>query len=211
MTDPAFETNINPNDFATIADVPRDPDAVYLFDFDGVIVSGEEDRIYRLAERPIEKARFREIEDALRLRTSDLEIRYRRHLLFQELALKANLKMLPGPGFGLAKWASNHARFFILTARSAWAATARVRQFLEDQGMRPIDLYQVGRVHKERQILQTLEEFPKRTVYYIEDSASHLKKAATLSSPNLKLVHCASRIQDADVERLYGDVFGRDL
>lgn len=210
MTDPAFATESDPNDFVEIGSVPMDANAVYLFDFDGVIASGEEDGIYRLEERPGERDLLARLEHGLGLRTSDLEFRYRRHLLFQELALRDGLQILPGKGFTLAKWASDNARCFILTARSAWAATSRVRSFCEEHDLRPIDLYQVGRVHKDRQIARTLEEFPQRRVFYIEDSVAHLRQASTLMAENLVPVLCASEVQNFDVERLYEMIFGED-
>lgn len=207
MTDPAFATDSDPTEFIGIDAVPLDASAVYLFDFDGVIASGDEDSIYRLKERPGEREMFSRIEAASGLRTSDIELRYRRHLLFQELALRHQIKIEPGPGFDLAKWASDNARFFILTARSAWAATARVREFLDDHGLRPIDFYQVGRVHKDRQIAQALEEFPQRTVYYVEDSVAHLKRASGLAARNFVPVHCASTTRENETENLYTKVF----
>ena len=207
MSDPAFSSTADSSNFTSIADMERDPDAIYLFDFDGVIAAGLEDHIYKLEEQTGEPERLLEIERSLCLRISDMEYRYRRHLVFQELALRLNLPIAKGAGYSLAKWASENARFFVLTARSGWAATARVRSFLEANDLRPIDLYQVGRVHKDRQILRTLEEFPGNRVFYIEDSLAHLERAATLHQPSLTNVYCKADVSSREVEDLYFQVF----
>ena len=209
--DPAFTSEHDTDQFTPLAAVPRDPNAVYLFDFDGVVASGTEDQIYKLHERRGEREMFARIEDRLSLRIRQMDMRYRRHLLFQELAAEHSLEMAKGPGFALAKWASDHARFFVLTARSGWAATARARDFLRHHQLKPIDLYQVGRVHKDRQVLRTVEEFAAATVFYIEDAPAHLARSAALKLASLTPVYCAASIDLADVEALYQKVFGPDL
>ena len=55
MSDPAFQKMELPSSVIPVADVPMDADAVYLFDFDGVIASGEEDAIYKLTEKAGER------------------------------------------------------------------------------------------------------------------------------------------------------------
>ena len=206
MSDPAFSQPVDTDSFMQIADLPKDPDAIYLFDFDGVIASGLEDQIYKLDAKPGEIERFEEIEKALGFRFSGLEHRYRRHLVFQELALRQQLPINRGTGFERAAWAAENARFFILTARSGWAATDRVRTFLEQNNMNPIDLYQVGRVLKDRQVLRTVEEFPDARVYYIEDSAAHLARAEALQESNLALVYCDPAVETQKAMKLYDQV-----
>ncbi|MEM8839465.1 MAG: hypothetical protein AAGE89_15335, partial [Pseudomonadota bacterium] len=152
MSDPALRLETDVMDFLPLSSVPRDKEAVYVFDFDGVIASGIEDKIYRLAETPLEKERLKEAEKELGLKIAGMDFRYRRHLVFQELAARKGLEIPVGPGLPLAQWVSQNARFFILTARSGWAATERLRAFLVKHHLRPIDLYQVGRVLKDRQI-----------------------------------------------------------
>ncbi|MEM6577252.1 MAG: hypothetical protein AAF678_02055 [Pseudomonadota bacterium] len=208
MSDPAFQSDIDPSGFTPIDAVPRDPNSVYLFDFDGVIASGVEDKIYKLTERPSEQSVFAMLEDKFSLRIGAMDFRYRRHLLFQQLAAARGLSIRTGPGFELAKWASDHARFFVLTARSGWAATARLRNFLEFHHLTPIDLYQVGRVHKERQVARVVEEFLPTPVYYIEDSLAHLAQADKLDLKSLTPVFCPEVITLEDVETLYTEVFG---
>lgn len=207
MSDPALVTGFEQTEYTTIESVPLDRSGVYLFDFDGVIASGVEDYIYKLDERPGERKLFSKIEARLGLRISDMEFRYRRHLLFQELAAARGLPIPTGAGYEVAKWASGNARFFVLTARSGWAATARVREFLNTHRLKPIDLYQVGRVHKDRQVKRTVEEFPLARVYYVEDSLAHLERSASLNLPSLTPVHCSEEIEIQGVEALYQEIF----
>ena len=211
MSDPAFTCATVSSDFLSLADVPRDPDAVYLFDFDGVIAAGVEDHIYKLKKQAGELDRLVEMERTLGLRIGDMEFRYRRHLVFQELAMRLELPIARGAGFPLAKWSSDYARFFVLTARSGWAATARVRSFLEMNDLKPIELYQVGRVHKDRQVLRTIEEFPDARVFYIEDSLAHLERAETLQKPNLSNVYCDAQVSEGAAIDLYSRIFERGM
>lgn len=208
MSDPAFASTFEASDFTPIDKVPRDAASVYIFDFDGVVASGTEDQIYRRDEADGERLHLERLEDRFNLRSRDMDFRYRRHLLFQELALELDLSIAKGPGFELAKWASDHARLFILTARSGWAATSRLRAFLSQTQLKPIDLYQVGRVHKDRQIAKLVEELSPARVYYIEDSLAHLSHATDLKLDMLTPVHCSETIRPDDVDTLYAKVFG---
>lgn len=209
MSDPALSASVLPPGALSGDAVPRDPEAVYIFDFDGVVASGIEDAIYRLPERPREREILADMAGRYCLRIDDMEHRYQRHLLFQEAAADLGLEIAPGPGFDLARWACATARCFILTARSGWSATARARDFIRLQLHPPIEMYQVGRTSKAPQISLLCQEFPSRLIYYIEDSAVHLTAATSLRHNNLVLVHCAEIISERDALSLYTSVLGR--
>lgn len=211
MSDPAFEKVALPQGTLVTDDVPRDPEAVYLFDFDGVIVSGVEDAIYKLPGRPGEENSLLELAERMSIRLGGMETRYQRHLLFQEVAYRTGLAMERGPGFALAAWASANARTFILTARSGWAATARVRRFVEENLHPPIEIYQLGRTSKVLPISLLCAEFSGRPLYYIEDSPAHLANAGELAFDNLHLAHCTAPVPEARVDALYRSAFDRVL
>lgn len=206
MSDPAFEIRKIPENAIAYQDVPRDPDAVYLLDFDGVIVAGVEDAIYKLPEQPGEKAILRRLASEYSILCGDMEPRYQRHLIFQEVARRTGLAIEPGPGFDLAKWASTHAKTFILTARSGWSATWRVREFISKHLHPPIEIYQLGRTSKKLQVSLLCREFWPAHVYYVEDSPSHLADAAELDHTNLKLVSCSRNVSQKSALDLYESI-----
>ena len=110
-----------------------------------------------------------------------MEAKYQRHLLYQACCLHLGIPIERGIGFQKALEASREAKFFVLTARSGWYAVERMRQFLVEHEMTPIEIFNVGRVPKDRQIDIVCKEAADREVFYIEDNASHLN--AVESSP----------------------------
>ena len=203
MSDPAFEPTKLPESAVHIENVPRDPDAVYLFDFDGVVASGIEDAIYKLPVQHGELEGLKFLAEKYCIRITEMEPRYQRHLIFQEAARRTGLLIEPGPGFCLAKWATENSRTFILTARSGWSATLRVRQFIELHFQPPIELYQLGRTSKKLQVSLLCQEFPSVPVYYVEDSLAHLEDASGLDFANLNLAYCSQEIFPKSVSDLY--------
>lgn len=211
MSDPAFESIGLPERAIPIEDVPQNPNAVFLFDFDGVIASGIEDAIYKLPTSDSELEKLHDLAQKFCMQIAEMEPRYQRHLLFQEAAKRIDLPIEPGPGMALAKWACGEARTFILTARSGWSATTRVREFIETHLKPPIELYQLGRTSKKLQVSLLCEEFPSSPVYYIEDSFAHLADASGLDFPNLGLAYCSQEISSDRAAGLYKRVLFGEL
>ena len=207
MSDPAFNAVSLPKEAIDYNDILYDPNAVYLLDFDGVVASGIEDAIYKLPPQPDENKMLAGFARQFGIPCAAMEPRYQRHLLFQELAFRKGLSIEPGPGFDLAKWASENARAFILTARSGWSATKRVRDFIEAHIHPPIELYQLGRTSKRLQVELLCREFSSSPIYYVEDSPAHLSDAAHLEFSNLTLVYCSREIQQHRVTELYKTAF----
>ena len=163
-------------------------DAVYVFDFDGVVSSSFEDDIYKLPPTGGERRLIAAAAQKFGIRCEGMEQRYQRHLLYQAAAWCLKLPIAPGPGLAKAKQANDFSRLFVLTARSGWHATERLRDFLRQHGIIPIETYHVGRVKKDRQIELLCREYPDKTVHFIEDSAAHLTSIAALNFANLRLV-----------------------
>jgi|SRR5580692_4816624 hypothetical protein len=159
-------------------------EAIYVFDFDGVISSALEDEIYKLSPVADEIDLLKKAADVFRIRCEGLEQQYQRHLIYQAAAWKLNLPIEPGPGFAKAKDANNRSRLFILTARSGWYATERQRLFLKQKSIFPIEIYNVGRVMKDRQIELVCREYSERKVYFVDDSIAHLTHVSKNAPPN---------------------------
>jgi hypothetical protein len=172
---------------------------VYAFDFDGVISSSFEDDIYHLQTWPGEVELLSEAAAYFGIRCGKMELKYQRHLLYQASALKVGIDIVPGPAIEHVMEAAATAALFILTARSGWYAVERLRVFLSRRRIVPIEIYNVGRVTKDRQIDLLCREFFSEPVYYIEDNPAHLAALYHIKQPNLELVFAErSAHYDAD-------------
>jgi len=200
--DPAMAPVGDTRAFLHLRDIEISENGVYVFDFDGVIVSSLEDQIYKLEPTPVERDLLRAASEKFHIRCGSMDQQYQRHLLYQAAAAHLDIPIEKGPGFAKAKKAAEIARLFVLTARSGWYAIERCRQFLQQNGLFPIETYHVGRVRKDRQIHLVLKEFPDRPVYYIEDSTAHLEDLLQDAEANLNLVFSASSDQAPDFDSL---------
>jgi hypothetical protein len=125
---------------------------------------------------------------SFQIRCEGMEQQYQRHLIYQAAAWKLNLSIEAGPGFAKTKDANDRSRLFILTARSGWYATERQRLFLKQEKIIPIEIYNVGRVKKDRQIELVCREYSKREVFFVDDSSAHLTHVSKDAPPNLVTV-----------------------
>jgi len=186
--DPAFGCAEPPHGTTSLPSVRISPDSVYVFDFDGVISSSTEDDIYHLRSWPDEDNLLSKAAAFFDLRCQAMEINYQRHLLYQASALRLGIDIETGPAINQVMEASAISPLFILTARSGWYAVERMRNFLRRRNIIPIEIYNVGRVTKDRQIDLLCREFYTRKVCYIEDNPVHLATAGALKQPNLELI-----------------------
>jgi hypothetical protein len=158
---------------------------VFIFDFDGVLSSPLEDDIYKLPPSDDEISLIRAGAEKFIGNCRDMDIRYQRHLVFQAAAWTLGHAIDPGTGIDLARRASRISRLFVLTARSGWYATERMRNFLRNHSVLPLEVFSVGRVQKDRQLAFICKEFKDRNVFFFEDSPAHLDDAISLKIPNL--------------------------
>lgn len=186
--DPAINTSAHLTEVLSLSQLQIMPSAVYLFDFDGVISTRLEDDIYRLPPSDDEIELIASAARHFRIHCAGMEQRYQRHLLYQTAAWFLNLPIEPGPALQKAKDAARLSKLFVLTARSGWHAVQRLRDFLSSRQVSPTEIYNVGRVKKDRQIDLLCREFRSKSVFFVEDSEAHLADAAALAAQNLRLV-----------------------
>jgi hypothetical protein len=193
--DPAINSSSYLVDALSLGELSINKASVYVFDFDGVISSRMDDDIYKLAPTADEIPLLLTAAECFGIRCDGMEQRYQRHLLYQAAAWCLRRPIEPGPAFLQAMDSGKHARLFILTARSGWHAVERLRNFVSAAGMSPIEIYNVGRVKKDRQVELICREFESRQVFYVEDSIAHLADAASIASKNLSLVLVETTLQ----------------
>ena len=193
--DPAINSSTHLADTLSLSQLNVNENSVYIFDYDGVIASRVDDDIYKLTPTKDELMLLSTAAECFGIRCSGMEQRYQRHLLYQAAAWCLQLPIEPGPAFSEAKDSGQRAQLFILTARSGWHAVERLRKHISSAGIRPIEIYNVGRVKKDRQVELICREFQSKPVFYIEDSYAHLADAVAVAVDNLRLVGIESNLQ----------------
>jgi hypothetical protein len=193
--DPAINSPTHLANTLSLNKLNVNENSVYIFDFDGVIASRADDDIYKLSPTTDELTLLSTAADCFGIHCGGMEQRYQRHLLYQAAAWCLELPIEPGPAFFEAKDSGQRAQMFILTARSGWHAVERLRRFTSGAGITPIEIYNVGRVKKDRQVELICREFRTKQIFYVEDSYAHLADAAAIAVDNLCLVGIESNLQ----------------
>lgn len=212
--DPAIlKTNL-PEGTLTLEAFTPDSDAVFVFDFDGVLIAPDEDDLYALPAGEGEQALLDHAAKAFGLFLGTPELRYRRHILYQAAAAHLGLEMEEGPAFDFYRQVAKSGRAMVLTARSGFYAVERVTRFLRDHGCLPVELFAVGRVGKALQLQLLCREYPDHKIVFVEDNAAHLSSAAALGLENLVLVHVPRpkpAQSEADLRAYLNDVLSRAI
>lgn len=156
------------------ADFRLDDRAIYVFDYDGVVISRDENDIFGLSQQPGEEPLLATARSHFQIHSDGMQLPYQRHLIYQAALLANGRESARGPAFDSFDIARRAGKAFILTARSGWHATERVRKFLSASEPYPIEHFHVGRVSKHLQLAQLLEEYPDRDIMYFEDSDKHI-------------------------------------
>jgi len=197
-----------------LKEVSVDPDGVYAFDFDGVLSTSDEDDIYHLESWEDEEALLDRAARTLNINCGGMELKYRRHLLFQASAYVIGMPIQAGTALPLAREVANAGRLFVITARSGWQAVERMRHFLISHAIVPVEAFNLGRVRKDRQIDLLCREFPNRQIFYVEDNVAHLAAVDVLDHRNLSLIwapRAAERRPEAELREMVRDVIGQAI
>lgn len=164
-------------------------DALFFFDFDGVLATQCEDKVFRLPEgkmerrRLKEKAVFAEIDPDLYPDTG-----YLRHLIYQSYAWgTVPEEHLPFTTF--ARMLTDRGDpYFIVTARSGRWAVKRMLDFVEREGLHPQEVFCLGRSSKAMLLSQLRQDWPERPFVFFEDTQKHIDACVALGDPLLQVV-----------------------
>lgn len=164
-------------------------DAIFFFDFDGVLATQCEEKVYRLPEeymerrRLEEKAEFANVDPALYPDT-----KYLRHLVFQGYAWGTT----PEPHEEAVAFArlldDTKDPYFIITARSGLWAVRRMLDFVAEQGIFPQETFCLGRSSKAALLAALRTDWPDRPFVFFEDTQKHIDACVALADPNLEIV-----------------------
>ncbi|MBC8725010.1 5'-nucleotidase [Paraburkholderia sp. 31.1] len=173
--DPALQIGEQRDESTYLTQFSVTREAVYIFDFDGVIASANEDRLYKAPLSDEERAFTAQAAHKLGVRCEGMDPRYQRHLVHQAALWFMDSPIAPGPLLEKAREANCEARLFILTARSGWYAVERCRDFLRANLLLPVETFHVGRTGKVAQVELVCNEFDDAKIFFIDDSIAHLK------------------------------------
>jgi hypothetical protein len=163
---------------------------VYVFDFDGVLASVVEERVYQLPTAHGERERLEQVAARLGLDPSLYDTAYLRHLVFQEAMASAGWVPEPGPLCAAARALSEAGRpFFVLTARSGVAAIQRALAFMAAERIHPQEFFCVGRVAKGRQLARIDTDTGERPFVFFDDSEMHSGRSARQKTGTALSVH----------------------
>ena len=172
-------------------EIEDDDGIVPVFDFDGVLASNAEDRIYKLQESPEENEFLHAVSAQFGVcgDTYKGDERYLRHLVYQAAALRLGRGIDPGPLAQHAAALTERARpFFVVSARSGVAAVRRMLSFLESEAIVPQEVFCVGRTPKTHQLKKVLSQVAGRPVRFYEDSGHHVGYSKRIEG-QLDVVH----------------------
>lgn len=144
---------------------------VLVLDFDGVLAGSTPDKIYRLDYDASAEIRLTEASRLLGVKTAEDDLRYRRFLTYEAAALELKLPIEPGPFLPVAKSCQEFGiPWFVVSARAGPAATQRLSEFLRTHELQPDNVFYVGRVSKDRQIIHVADKYKPRKIYIVEDN-----------------------------------------
>lgn len=163
--------------------------AIFFFDFDGVLADQVEEKVFRLEGSNAEHghlemlARMHGIDHTLYPNT-----RYLRHLLHQTQAYGYPVKPhLEAVDFA-RELSMQQKPYFIVTARSGFYAVRRMISFCKRFYLYPQEVFCLGRSSKALLLAELRKDWPERPFIFFEDSEYHIEAAKALGDPNLTIV-----------------------
>lgn len=164
-------------------------DAIFFFDFDGVLATQCEEKIFRLPEKPgeremlEERAQHANVDDRLYPDTG-----YLRHLVYQGYAFLNQIDQHHEAVAFAEELTDAGEPFHIITARSGYWAVKRMYDFLEDNQLYPQETFCLGRSSKAQLLSELRKDWPDRPFVFFEDSQKHIDACVALNDPLLTIV-----------------------
>jgi len=185
-------------------------DTLFFFDFDGVLATQCEEKVFRLPEEPMERRRleekavFAEINPGLYPSTQ-----YLRHLVWQYYAHGT----LPDAHTEAVEFArsltDNGDPYFIVTARSGLWAVQRMLDFTTELGLYPQEVFCLGRSSKATLLAALRFDWPHRRFVFFDDTQKHIDDCVGLADPLLEIVRIDWPTCTLNAQALREDVLGK--
>jgi hypothetical protein len=164
-------------------------DAIFFFDFDGVLAEQCEEKVYRLAEVPMERRKLEEQADFAGIDSGLYpDTKYLRHLVYQALAYGTVPKGHAAALQFLEALERNGDPYFIVTARSGLWAVERMIEFCRHEFLNPQEVFCLGRSSKADLLAKLRTDWPDRPFVFIDDTQKHIDACVALADPLLEIV-----------------------
>lgn len=174
------------NEAFDLAEYPQD--AIFFFDFDGVLACQVEEKLFRLPAALDERVLLEKLGDEIgidhRLYAST---EYLRHLIYQAMASQPVKRHRPA--IDLAQSLQYDKRpYYVITSRSGLWAVERMMDLLREEALTPQEVFCLGRASKGLLLERLRKDWPDHPFVFIEDSQHHIDAAMALGDPNLTIV-----------------------
>lgn len=174
----------------TCVDRSEFPDnALFFFDFDGVLATQDEEKMFRLPASEGEREKLDKLAYDHGVETNIYpDTGYLRHLVFQsyqgDRPIEPHQAML-----SFANQLSHDAEpYFIVTARSGFGAVRRVMNYLDRYYLDPQEVFCLGRAGKADLFAKLRADWPDRPFVFFEDSLHHIEACRALNDPLMHVV-----------------------
>lgn len=168
------------------ADYPDN--AIFFFDFDGVLAEQDEEKLFRLAETPLERDQLEQLAALVGIDHTLYVTKYLRHLIYQGLESGNNVAMHKEADEMVGALQQAGEPFFVVTARSGLYAIERMLMTLKSRWLYPQEVFCLGRSSKADLLVKLRKEWPDRPFVYFEDSLHHIEATKAIGDPNLTIV-----------------------
>lgn len=164
-------------------------DAIFFFDFDGVLADQDEEKLFRLPEHPLERDELEAMADLCGIdHRLYPNTGYLRHLIFQSQSFDT-IPKAHHEATAFTFWLEQRRDpFFIVTARSGLWAVDRMMGFVHHHGLTPQEVFCLGRSSKADLLAKLRQDWPERPFVFFEDSMHHIDDCKTLADPLLEIV-----------------------
>lgn len=162
-------------------------DAIFFFDFDGVMIEQCEEKLYQLESGEDERTRLELMANEHLIDHTLYPTDYLRHLIYQAVTPEPCKSFAPVERLiGQIELQGNP--YFIVTSRSGTYALKRVFNFLESYWYRPQETFCLGRSPKAQLLSLLRTEWPDRPFVFMDDTRRHIDGAMALDDPLLTVV-----------------------
>jgi hypothetical protein len=185
-------------------------DAIFFFDFDGVLIEQCDEKVYRLPEGGDERDRLSRLAESYGIDSSLYRsTQYLRHLTYQAAARE---RPVPDDRFMslIDELHDNYDPYFVITARSGLYAVDRAMQFIMQQ-LDPQEVFFLGRSSKAALLDRMSAEWPERDVIFFDDTFCHIDETLRLGNPRIKPYLVLHDECQNNARRLVSSTLGYDL
>lgn len=188
------------------ADYPDN--AIFFFDFDGVLADQEEEKLFRLPVVSLEREQLEGKAALIGIDASLYSTSYLRHLVYQALECDTRVCLHEEAEDMAMDLQLAGEPFFIVTARSGYYAVLRLMETLQWARLLPQEVFCLGRSSKADLLVKLRNDWPDRPFVYFEDSAHHIEATKAIGDPNLTIVEVTWPTCTLEAERLRRKTLG---